>query len=116
MRNVVFSATDFELFDPDITAQDYEFFQKHKGAFKCLLEDQVSTWLVEIDVISRKLILSSLILAYSNCSIQIIFAFWAKTRQLYNLCVQLCRNKEKKSNKLKEGEMKSENVNKWRLG
>lgn len=43
MRNVVFTSTDFELFDPDITPQDYEFFQKHKGAFKGLLEDQVLT-------------------------------------------------------------------------
>ena len=42
MRNVIFSTTDFELFDQDITRQDYEFFQKHKGAFKCLLEDQAS--------------------------------------------------------------------------
>ena len=41
MRNVPFSSTDFELFDPDLTPQDYEFFQKHKGAFKSLLEDQV---------------------------------------------------------------------------
>ena len=41
MRNVLFSSTDFEFFDPDITPQDYEFFQKHKGAFKSLLEDQV---------------------------------------------------------------------------
>lgn len=43
MRNVPFSSTDFELFDPDLTPQDYEFFQKHKGAFKSLLEDQVLT-------------------------------------------------------------------------
>lgn len=43
MRNVLFSPTDFELFDPDITPQDYEFFHKHKGAFKSLLEDQVLT-------------------------------------------------------------------------
>lgn len=41
MRNVLISSTDFELFDSDMTAQDYEFFQKHKGAFKSLLEDQV---------------------------------------------------------------------------
>ena len=41
MRNVLFSSRDFELFDTDITPQDYEFFQKHKGAFKTLLEDQV---------------------------------------------------------------------------
>lgn len=40
MRNVLISSTDFELFDSDMTAQDYEFFQKHKGAFKSLLEDQ----------------------------------------------------------------------------
>lgn len=41
MRDVPFSSTDFELFNPDLTPQDYEFFQKHKGAFKSLLEDQV---------------------------------------------------------------------------
>ena len=41
MRNVLFSSTDFELFDSDLTPQDYEFFQKHKGAFKSFLEDQV---------------------------------------------------------------------------
>lgn len=34
------NSSDFELFDPDITPQDYEFFQKHKGALKSLLEDQ----------------------------------------------------------------------------
>ena len=44
MRNVVINSSDFELFDPDITPQDYEFFQKHKGAFKGLLEDQVWTY------------------------------------------------------------------------
>ena len=41
MRNVLINSSDFGLFDPDITPQDYEFFQKHKGAFKGLLEDQV---------------------------------------------------------------------------
>lgn len=41
MRNVLFSSSDFELFDPDITPQDYEFYQKHKDALKSLLEDQV---------------------------------------------------------------------------
>jgi len=41
MRNVLFSSTDFELFDSDLTPQDHEFFQKHKGAFKSFLEDQV---------------------------------------------------------------------------
>ena len=52
MRNVLISSTDFELFDSDMTAQDYEFFQKHKGAFKSLLEDQVwsdkwiNTWAI----------------------------------------------------------------------
>ncbi|CAH3033379.1 unnamed protein product [Pocillopora meandrina] len=40
MRNVSFSSSDFELFDPDITPQDYEFYQKHKDALKSLLEDQ----------------------------------------------------------------------------
>ena len=41
MRNVLISSTDFELFDSDMTAQDYEFFQTQEGAFKSLLEDQV---------------------------------------------------------------------------
>lgn len=48
MRNVLFSSSDFELFDPDITPQDYEFYQKHKDALKSLLEDQVLKWSVKI--------------------------------------------------------------------
>lgn len=40
MRNVQFTSWDFELFESDITIEDYEFFTKHEGAFKAMLEDQ----------------------------------------------------------------------------
>lgn len=41
MRNVEFTWWDFELFESDITFEDFEFFKKHEGAFKAMLEDQV---------------------------------------------------------------------------
>ena len=41
MRNVQFTSWDFELFESEITFEDYEFFTKHEGAFKAMLEDQV---------------------------------------------------------------------------
>ena len=41
MREISFSSTDSKLFDCDISSLDYEFYQKHKGAFKGMLEDQV---------------------------------------------------------------------------
>ncbi|KAK2564361.1 hypothetical protein P5673_011786 [Acropora cervicornis] len=40
MRNVQFTSWDFELFESDITFEDFEFFTKHEGAFKAMLEDQ----------------------------------------------------------------------------
>ena len=42
MRNVQFTSWDFELFESDITFEDFEFFTKHEGAFKAMLEDQVN--------------------------------------------------------------------------
>ena len=41
MRNVQFTSWDFELFESDITFEDFEFFTKHEGAFKAMLADQV---------------------------------------------------------------------------
>lgn len=40
-RQVSIRATDFDLFDQDLSPSDYEFFKKHTGAFKRMLEDQV---------------------------------------------------------------------------
>jgi hypothetical protein len=41
MRDIVLSLADFDLFDQDLSPSDYEFFKKHTGAFKRMLEDQV---------------------------------------------------------------------------
>ncbi|KXJ28849.1 axoneme-associated protein mst101(2) [Exaiptasia diaphana] len=40
MREVSFRTSDFDLFGQDMSPADYEFFKKHSGAFKRMMEDQ----------------------------------------------------------------------------
>ena len=47
-RKVSITTADFDLFDQDLTPNDYDFFKKHTGTFKRMLEDQVRAHWVEI--------------------------------------------------------------------
>ena len=43
MRKIQLTSNDFEMFDTDIGISEFEYLQQHKGAFKRMWEEQVST-------------------------------------------------------------------------
>ena len=42
MRKIILTDNDFSMFSNDITPVDYDFFQRHKDAFKRMWTEQVS--------------------------------------------------------------------------
>ena len=44
MRKIVLTANDFEMFDTEIGSVEFEFFHKHKDAFKRMWVEQVNFW------------------------------------------------------------------------
>ena len=42
MKKLTFSTQDFGMFDAELTGLEYEFFMKHTGAFKRMMQDEVS--------------------------------------------------------------------------
>ena len=41
MRKVVLSDSDFAMFDNDIRQEDYDFYQRHRDAFRRMWVEQV---------------------------------------------------------------------------
>ena len=51
MRKIVLTSNDFELFDTEIGSVEFEFFHKHKDAFKRMWREQVR--LIELSVVLK---------------------------------------------------------------